>query len=160
MVVSFYFFLQAIWTSGDVSKAQPLFTWDNHTGVVTLTYFPAMKKFIMVVSTPTYSPYTVLQFDTYLLESDSLTGPFSYVTYMRMFGPEAYFVNFPSKFLGDIVHTAQGPAQEGVLSFSANFALKDDAVPRDSGYYWCLQPIRLILSSKFTESLQTPETWV
>ena len=135
---------------GDVQQAQPLITWENHTGVVTMTYVPLLNKFLMVVSTPTYSPYTVLQFDTYILESDNLTGPWSYVTYMRMFGPEAYFVNFPSKFLGTVVTTDQGPAYTATLSYSANFAFHDESNPLHSGYYWCLQPMRFRLGPGMT----------
>lgn len=64
----------ATWAKGSVAAAQPLFTWNNHTGVVTMTYFPVLHKYIMCVSTPTFSPYTTKQFDTYFLESDAITG--------------------------------------------------------------------------------------
>ncbi|CAE7566571.1 unnamed protein product, partial [Symbiodinium sp. CCMP2456] len=59
----------------------------------------AKVRYIMCISTPTFSPFTKKQFDTYLLESPSITGPFRYISYLREFGPEAYFVNIPSKFL-------------------------------------------------------------
>ena len=88
----------AKWVTGDVGAAAPLVTWDNHTGVVTMTFFPALKKYIMSISTATHYPMMTEEFDTYFLESDSVTGPWSYVTYMSKFGPEAYFVNHPSKF--------------------------------------------------------------
>jgi hypothetical protein len=54
----------------------------NVKGVVTMTYLAALKKFVMVVSTPTFTPYTTKQFDTYMLESDAMTGPFRLVTYL------------------------------------------------------------------------------
>jgi hypothetical protein len=64
------------WVKGDISAAKPLLTWNNHTGVTTMTWIPAIKKFIVVISTPSFSPYTNKQFDTYFLESDSISGPF------------------------------------------------------------------------------------
>ncbi len=33
-----------------------------------------------------------------------MTGPFSLVSYMPSFGPQAYFVNIPSKFMGDATY--------------------------------------------------------
>ena len=81
----------AVWKD-DVADAAPLFTWENRTGVVTMTYMPAVKKFIMCVSTCTWangSKSTVGPFDTYFLESDSITGPFTMVSYLAQFGPEA-----------------------------------------------------------------------
>ena len=68
-----------------------------------MTYFPVLRKYIMCVSTPTFSPYTTEQFDTYLLEADSMEGPFRYITYMSEFGPQAYFVHFPSKFIASSI---------------------------------------------------------
>jgi hypothetical protein len=76
----------------DVADAAPLFTWENRTGVVTMTYMPAIKKYIMIVSTCTWangSKSTVGPFDTYFLESDAITGPFTMVSYLAQFGPEA-----------------------------------------------------------------------
>lgn len=55
-----------------------------------MTYMPALRKYIMCVSTPTFSPSTVLQFDTYMLESDTMTGPFSLVTYLSEVGQHTY----------------------------------------------------------------------
>ena len=37
----------AKWVQGDVRAAVPLFSWQNHTGVVTMTYFSAIKKYIL-----------------------------------------------------------------------------------------------------------------
>ena len=37
----------------------------------------------MCISTPTFSPFTTKQFDTYLLESPNITGPFRYISYLR-----------------------------------------------------------------------------
>jgi hypothetical protein len=80
----------AAWVTGDVTKAAPLVTWNDHTGVVTMTYFAALRKYVLVVSTATHYPFMNQEFDTYFLESDSITGPWSYVQYSSKFGPEAY----------------------------------------------------------------------
>jgi hypothetical protein len=34
----------AKWVKGDVGAAEPLVNWENHTGVVTMTYHPTIKK--------------------------------------------------------------------------------------------------------------------
>jgi len=88
--------------SSSIADAKPLFVWMNSTGVVTMSWHPTLSKYIMVVSTPTTKPYTVYHFDTYFLESDSMTGPWSYISYLSSFGPQAYFVHCPSKFMGAI----------------------------------------------------------
>ena len=36
---------------------------------------------------------------SYILEADALTGPWRLVTYLKDFGEQAYFLNFPSKFI-------------------------------------------------------------
>jgi len=109
-----------------------------------MTYIPAVKRYIICISTPTHSPFTTQQFDTYLLESESITGPFKYISYMREFGPESYFVNIPSKFIAPKVDPADGSLTM-FLSYSANFAFRatKDANPPGSGYHWTLQEIKL-----------------
>lgn len=87
------FFSGAPLWSTDVVDAAPLFTWENRTGVVTATYDPTLKKYLMVVSTTSWGDGSVLRhpngtqccggtigpFDTYILESDSITGPYRLV---------------------------------------------------------------------------------
>ena len=152
----------AQWVQGNVTDAAPMFTWNNHTGVVTMTYFPSLKKYIMVVSTPTYTPYTTKQFDTYFLESNTAEGPFKMITYMREFGPEAYFVHFPSKFLASGIEQAPviggngnnySAVFNGYLSYSANFAFRHGAEPVGSGYHWSLQQMRFRLGKDWEETL-------
>ena len=43
---------EALW-SPSVDDATPLFAWENKTGVVTMTWVPAVQRFIMAVGTPT-----------------------------------------------------------------------------------------------------------
>lgn len=144
------------WVKGDISAAKPLLTWRNHTGVTTMTWVPAVKKFIVAISTPSFTPYTNKQFDTYFLESDAMTGPFKLVHYMNEFGPEAYFVNIPSSFMDTATAstTGAGPSASSTainafLSYSANFAFKGNSTPIGSGYHWALQQFRFTLGSKY-----------
>ena len=75
-------------------------------------------------------PLHPLQFDTYFLESDSVTGPWAYVNYNAQFGPEAYFVHHPSKFLAARANTSSSrPHFDAFLMYSANFAYHDGAEP-------------------------------
>ena len=77
------------WVAGDTSQARPLVEWKNHTGVTTMTYFAGLRKFVLAISTTHRYPYTIYEFDTYFLESDSITGPWRFVSYMSKFGPQA-----------------------------------------------------------------------
>ena len=73
----------------DVAEAQPLFTWLNRTGVTTMTYVPALRKYLTLVSTPSIDGGSTLgDFDSYILESSEITGPFQRVAYLRQFGPQ------------------------------------------------------------------------
>lgn len=102
-----------------------------------MTYMPALKKFIMCVSTCSWAngtKSTVGPFDSYFLESSVITGPFKMVSYLASFGPQSYFVNIPSSLLD-----AKGG---GFLSYSANFAYHDSRNPLHSEYVWDLLPFR------------------
>lgn len=99
-----------IW-SHDLSKSKPLLDWNNHAGCVTVTYDAPLRKYLLVI---TDGGNTISKFDTYILESDNITGPWKLVVYMRHFGEQGYFVNFPSKFISADGRTAW-------LCYAANF---------------------------------------
>ena len=85
---------------------------------------------------------TISKYNTYILESSEITGPFKLVVYMKDFGEQGYFVNFPSKFIGSDGRTAW-------LSYSANFTgsyqgQKLQSDPEGGGYWWTLQEVRLL----------------
>ena len=44
---------------------------------------------------------TLSRYNSYLLESDNMTGPWKMLSYMKDFGEMAYFLNIPSKFISD-----------------------------------------------------------
>ena len=56
---------------------------------VTATWHPELKLYLFAVTTPTVLPSTVGPYDTYVLESPALTGPFRLVSYMPKFGQQA-----------------------------------------------------------------------
>lgn len=100
-----------IWTR-DFSAIQPLIEWNNNCGCVTATYNAPLRKYLMCVTDgwPTYATM-----HSYILEADALHGPWRLVTYMKDFGQQGYFLNFPSKFIGRDGRTLW-------LCYSANFA--------------------------------------
>jgi hypothetical protein len=129
---------QPLWTR-DFSKIQPLVDWNNNVGNVSVTYDAPLKKYLMVI---TDGGNTISRFNTFILESSQITGPWKLVTYMRNFGEQAYFVNFPSKFISKDGHTLW-------LSYSANFTngylhTNYKADPPGSGYWWTLQEVKLL----------------
>jgi hypothetical protein len=127
-----------VWTS-DFSRIRPLIDWNNNCGCVTVTYNAPLKKYLMCV---TDGWPTVARMHSYILEADSIAGPWRMVEYMKDFGQQAYFLNFPSKFIGQDGRTAW-------LCYSANFArdwnnLKIEADPPGSRYGLVLQEVKLL----------------
>lgn len=102
---------QPEWTS-DFAKIKPLIEWNNHMGCVTATYVPGLRKYLMCV---TDGWPTVAKMTSYILEADRITGPWRMVAYMKDFGEQAYFLNFPSKFISPDGRTLW-------LCYSANFS--------------------------------------
>lgn len=149
-----------------VDQAQALFTYPNKTGTVTASYVPALKKYLMIVSTATYPGVNsmVKEFDVYILESNRLEGPWALVQYLNKFGPEAYFPIIPTKFLGqsqDIkVLSDESSLWPFYVGYSANFAYSKPAPnPPHSGYGLCLLSSKLVLTSNFTNRL-TQKTFI
>ena len=134
---------KAIWES-DFSKMQPLVDWNNHCGFATMTYNAPLQKYLMWITdgrSGDHSPY-----DTYLLESDQITGPWKLVSYLRDFGPQAYFVHLLSKFI-----SANG--RSGWVCYCANwseviYGPKWKGNPPGSKYGLCFQEIELLGTGK------------
>jgi hypothetical protein len=124
------------WTH-DFSKIKPVVEWPDHMGQVTMTYVPALKKYIMCVGDGgNYSGH----YNTYFLESSAMTGPWRMVTYWGSFGTQAYFADIPSKFLGT---TVENGSLKAWLVYSANFCGTQIADPPDSSYAMCLRQISI-----------------
>jgi len=127
-----------LWTH-DFSKIKPMVGWNNNCGGVTMTYNPALKKYLMCIND---AGNTVSKMNTYILESESITGPWKLVVYMHNFGEQGYFPNIPSKFISADGRTAW-------LCYSANFTDTDGrhglkADPPGSAYGMVLQEFRLL----------------
>lgn len=137
-----------VW-SKDYKDLKPLIDWNNNCGCVTMTYNAPLGKYLMAVTDgwPTINA----PFDTYILESDSMTGPWKMVAWMEDFGQQAYFVNFPSKFTGE-------DGRKLFLCYSANYApIRKDGSwlffkPRGSTYSMCLQEVKLLSSEEEIEN--------
>jgi hypothetical protein len=127
-----------VWTT-DFAKIKPLIEWNNHMGCVTATYVPGLKKYLMCV---TDGWPTVAKMTSYILEADQITGPWRMVAYLKDFGEQAYFLNFPSKFIGADGRTLW-------LCYSANFSPGWNGVelkinPPGGRYGLCLHEVRLL----------------
>ena len=128
----------AVW-SKHFHEIQPLIRWDDNLGCVTMTYNAALKKYFMCIT----RGMEIARYNTMILEADSMTGPWSMVHYMRDFGPEAYFVNIPSKFISE-------DGEKAVLWYSANFTDNPwgkektrEENPKGSNYSLVVQEIQL-----------------
>ena len=100
----------ATW-SHDFAQIKPMAAWRDNMGCVTMTYNAPLKKYLMCV----LDAMTTLGYaNTYILESDRITGPWKLLTYMKHFGEQAYFVNIPSKFISSNGQTLW-------LCYAANF---------------------------------------
>jgi len=127
-----------VWKA-DFAKIKPLVEWNNHMGCVTATYVPGLKKYLMCV---TDGWPTVAKMNSYILEADQITGPWRMAAYLKDFGEQAYFLNFPSKFIS-------GDGRTLWLCYSANFSPGWNGVdlklnPPGGRYGLCLHEVKLL----------------
>lgn len=145
---------RAVW-SEDFKRIEPIAKWMNHMGCVTMTYDAPQKRYLMCV---TDGGTTLSMFNTYILESRDITGPWRLVTYMEHFGQQGYFVNIPSKFISSDGKTFW-------LCYAANFSGGENGVsfrsnPPGGRYGMCLQKVRLVGADdplRHTSILQSPD---
>lgn len=136
----------AIWTH-DFSRIKPIAEWRDHMGCVTMTYNPGLKRYLMCV---TDGGTTVSRYNTYILASEKITGPWKLVSHMSHFGEQAYFVNIPSKFISP-------DGRSLWLCYAANFSsgwggIVFQSRPRGSRYAMCLQEVRLLAPDDSAEA--------
>jgi hypothetical protein len=132
---------QAVWTR-DFAQMTPLIAWEGRVGHATMTYNAPLRKYLLCI---TDGGTTISTFNTYILESDQIAGPWRLVTFMEQFGVQAYFVNIPSRFISADGRTAW-------LCYSANFSNLGGLIygtqwqpdPEGSMYALCLQEFRLL----------------
>ena len=140
---------EAMWTR-DFAAIRPILEWNDNAGCVTMTWNPPLKRYLMCI---TYGYKRGgggrTDYDTYIVESASITGPWKLVTYLKAFGPQAYFVNIPSKFISEDGRTLW-------LCYSANWSRKKETGnPPGSRYAMCLQEIRLLRTADNSEDPET-----
>jgi hypothetical protein len=139
-----------IWTD-DFQKIKPLIDWNNNCGCVTMTYNAPLKKYIMTI---TDGWPTVARMNSYFLESDNITGPWKLVSYLKDFGEQAYFLNFPTKFISDDGKTMW-------LCYSGNFApdwndMKITSNPPGSAYGLVMQEMILLDKNSYKKYKDNP----
>jgi hypothetical protein len=124
-----------------LEDAVPILTWPRSVGQVSMTRWPAVGRYLMCI---TYGRQQGAPTDSYILEAPEVVGPWRMVCYWPSFGPEAYFLNLPSRFL-----SADG--RRGWLCYSANHSGHFDErtpFPEDpigSRYALCLQEVEFRL---------------
>ncbi len=136
---------QPQWTN-DFTRIKPLLDWNNNMGCVTVTYNPPLKKYLMCV---TDGWPTCGKMHSYILEADQITGPWRLVVYMKDFGEQGYFLNFPSRFIAADGRTLW-------LCYSANFAPDWNGAalkinPPGGRYGLCLHEVRLLVPGETLE---------
>ncbi len=130
---------RVVWTP-QFSKIRPIFEWNNNAGCVTMTYNAPLRRYLMCI---TDGVDTIGKFNTYILESESPTGPWRLVEYLRAFGEQAYFVNISSKFISADGRTIW-------LLYAANFTSGNQHWPHHRSnppggrYGMCWQEIQLL----------------
>ncbi len=129
---------RAAW-SKEFGRIKPIAAWRDNMGCVTMTYNAPLRKYLLCV---TDGGNTVSYFNSYLLESDHIAGPWKLVSYLKHFGEQAYFVNIPSKFISLDGRTLW-------LCYAANFSqgwngVKFASRPPGSRYGMCLQEVKLL----------------
>jgi hypothetical protein len=134
-----------IW-SYDFKDIKPLLEWNNNMGCVTITYNAPLKKYLMCVAD---GWPTVAKMNSYILEANKITGPWKVVTYMKAFGEQGYFLDFPSKFISKDGHTLW-------LCYSANFSqgwnnVRFKSKPPGSRYGLVLQEMKLLDSAMYKQ---------
>ncbi|MGN1265398.1 MAG: hypothetical protein ACI4UL_06230 [Muribaculaceae bacterium] len=88
-----------VWTK-EFSEIRPLLKWDGRLGCVTITYNPGIKKYLMCITRGYRNlPWDNGRYDTMILESSHIDRDWRLLKYLDRFGPVAYFVNIPSKFI-------------------------------------------------------------
>ena len=129
-----------IWTH-DFSRIKPLVDWNNNCGCVTMTYVAALKRYLMCI---TDGGNTISKFNTYILESEHVAGPWKLVVYMHEFGEQGYFVNIPSKFISADGRTAWLCYATNFSNGNPNWNTHYRDLPTGGGYGMNLQEIKLL----------------
>lgn len=122
-----------MWTD-DFAKINPILTWPGQLGCVTITWSAPLHRYLMCITRGVRSDHN----DTMFLEAPEITGSWEMICYLRDFGPAAYFVNIPSKFI-------DSNGRSMWLCYSANWSDKANlGKPEGSRYALCLHQIEIL----------------
>lgn len=125
--------------SADIADATSIFTWPRSVGQLSMSYVPAVDRYVMCVS---YARRDAAPTVSYILDAPQPWGPWTMVAHWDGFGQQAYFLNFPSRFLTD--------DRRGWLCYSANHSLQylgAEGVREDpigSRYAMCLHEVEFL----------------
>ena len=125
---------EPIW-SNEFARIKPLVEWNDRAGCATMTYNPMLKKYFMCVTDGGESGKGA--YDTWIVESERITGPWRLAAFMEKFGQQAYFVNIPSKFISDDGRTAW-------LCFADDWVRGHPSNPSGTRYGMCLFEFKLL----------------
>ena len=126
--------------SAEAANATPIFAWPRSVGQVSMTYFPGVDRYLMCVS---YARRDAVPTTSYLLDGPAPWGPWTMIGQWEKFGQQAYFLNFPSRFIAPDGETAW-------LCYSANHTgqyADDNGIVEDpvgSRYAMCLHEVRVL----------------
>jgi hypothetical protein len=124
--------------SHSLADLAPVLDWPGHLGSSSATWVPGLRRYLMFVT----RGKSATQGDSMVFEARALTGPWRIVAYWKDFGPFAYFLNLPSKFV-----SADG--RSAWLLYSANWSSKPvDGTPAGSVYSFSIHEIRLRLNDR------------
>jgi len=105
--------------SNDFAQIAPIIEWPGHAGCANIVYHPGLKKYLGFLCSG-WADGDGGTYDTWVVESDALTGPWSSVAYLKGVGDQPYFVCAPSKFL---------TGNKVVLFYSANWRTERPGIP-------------------------------
>ena len=119
--------------SARLADLQPMLEWPGHLGIANLSYNPGLGRYLLFVT----DARTNTHYDLLIMESETVSGPWRQAAHWERFGPAAYFVNAPTKFM-----SADG--RTFWLLYSANWSEKETAGdPVGSAYSMSWHEVRV-----------------
>jgi hypothetical protein len=119
---------QPAW-SHDLGDIEPLLHWSGgHLGAPSISYDAPLHRYLLWTSAPSDGVNDVSSpFDSMLLESSRLTGPYELVQYFAGFGPQAYQLSTSTKFM----------SPDGLTMWLTGDVVYDDSLHPDpaGGFY-------------------------
>lgn len=116
-----------VW-SHHLAGIEPLLAWPGgHLGAPSISYDAPLNRYLLWTSAPSDGVNTNGTYDSMLLESSRLTGPYRLVQYLADFGPEAYQLSTTTKFM----------SADGLTMWLTGDVVYDDSVHPDpsGGFY-------------------------